>query len=169
MAARAMEEIAEGDADRSVRSVFVYVREAHPAENLPPHASMEQKRDHARQFRDEQNIKRPILLDDMTGTCHKAFGTLPNMTWLIGRGGVILYKAAWTRPDDVIAALEESWGGYQRRRQDDLMPAYSERMIWRAGDDDRFIELSKRAGPQAIEEMFGKEGLKKAYGEKGEP
>ncbi len=91
------------------------------------------KREHARQFREEQKIKRPILLDDMTGTCHRAFGTLPNMTWLIGRGGLILYKAAWTRPDDVVAALDESWGGYQRRRQDDLMPAYSERMIWRAG------------------------------------
>ena len=68
MAAEAMEDIAERYADRSVRSVFVYVREAHPAENLPPHASMEQKRDHARQFREEQKIKRPILLDDMTGT-----------------------------------------------------------------------------------------------------
>jgi hypothetical protein len=169
MAAEAMEEIAERYADRSVRSVFVYVREAHPAENLPPHRSMEQKREHARQFRDEQKIARSILLDDVAGTCHRAYGTLPNMTWLIGRGGLILYKAAWTRPDDVVAALDECWGGYQRRREDTLMPAYSERLIWRAEDNDRFLELSKRAGPQAIEEMFGKEGLKKAYGEKGKP
>mgnify|MGYP003766299451 CR=1 FL=1 len=74
-----------------------------------------------------------------------------------------------TSMDNVFSALDESWGGYQRRREDSLMPAYSERMIWRAGEDDRFIELSKRAGPQAIEEMFGKDGLKQAYGDKGKP
>ena len=165
MAAEAMESIAHRYADRSVSSVFVYVREAHPAERLPPLSSMQQKREHARQFRDEQNITRAVLLDDLEGSCHQGFGTLPNMTWIVGRGGVILYKAAWTRPDDVEAALEESWGGSLRRRQDKLMPAYSERLIWRAEDNDRFIEIAKRAGPQAIEEMFGKEGLSKAYGE----
>ncbi len=79
-----------------------------------------------------------ILLDDLTGSCHKV-------------------------------ALDECWGGCQRRRQDSLMPAYSERMIWRAEDNDRFSELAKRSGPQTIEEMFGEEGLKKAYGEKDKP
>tara|TARA_B100000686_G_scaffold297553_1_gene329907 strand:+ start:235 stop:477 length:243 start_codon:yes stop_codon:yes gene_type:complete len=70
---------------------------------------MAMKRDHARQYRDEQNIRRPTLLDDMTGTAHKGYGLLPNMTWLLGCGGLILYKSAWTRSDDVEAALEESW------------------------------------------------------------
>ncbi len=165
MAAAAMEDIAARYADRSVRSVFIYVREAHPAEFLPPHQSMAMKRDQARAFRDEQNIKRSILVDSLDGACHGTYGQLPNMTWIIGRGGLILYKAAWTRPDDIEAALQECHGGYRRRRKDELMPAYSERLIWRAEENDRFIEIAKRAGRQAISDMFGEEAAKKAYEE----
>ena len=87
------------------------------------------------------------------------------MTWIIGRGGMILYKAAWTRPDDIEAPLEECLGGYLRRRKDELMPAYSERIIWRAEENDRFIEIAKRAGPQAISDLFGEEAAKKAFEE----
>lgn len=27
---------------------------------------------------------------------HHAYGLLPNMSWVLGRGGTILYKAEWT-------------------------------------------------------------------------
>ncbi len=168
MAAPAMETIAARYADRSVRSVFVYVREAHPGEFLPPHDSMARKRDHARAFRDERGIARPVLLDTLDGACHAGYGMLPNMTWIVGRGGLILYKAAWTRPDDVEAALEECLAGYLRRRKDDLMPAYSERLIWRAEENDRFIAIAKRAGPQAIADMYGQEAARKAFEESEE-
>ncbi len=33
------------------------------------------------------------------GTVH--YGMLPNMTWLIGPGGIIHYKAAWTDPAEI--------------------------------------------------------------------
>lgn len=163
MAAAAMEDIASRYADRSVRSVFIYVREAHPGEFLPPHDSMDRKREHAQAFVEEQTIQRTVLIDTIDGACHNGYGQLPNMTWIVGRGGLILYKAAWTRPDDVEAALEECLGGYMRRRQDELMPAYSERLIWRAEDNKRFLEIAKRAGPQAIADMFGEEAARKAF------
>ena len=63
-------------------------------------------------------------------------------------------------------ALASSLEALPRRASDQLMPAYSERLIWRAEENDRFIEISKRAGPQAISDMYGEEGLEKAYGKK---
>ena len=158
-----MEDMAQRLADRSVRSIFVYTNEAHPAEHLSAHSSMAVKRRNAQAFRDELQLKRQILTDDIDGTCHLGFGGLPNMSWVIARGGLILYKAAWTRPDDIETALDESLGGLERRRSDQLMPAYTERLIWRAEENERFIEIAKRAGPQAISDLFGPAAAKKAF------
>ncbi len=82
-----MEDMARRYADRAVRSVFLYTREAHPGENYRHHATMDDKRHHARAFREHNSIEREILLDDVAGTAHRAYGMLPNMTWIIGRGG----------------------------------------------------------------------------------
>jgi hypothetical protein len=106
MAADAMEELAGRYAERAVRSVFIYTREAHPGENYRHHGSMEVKRHNARAVRDHSRIRRQILLDDLQGTAHRAYGILPNMTWIIGLGGFIHYKSAWTSPVDVREVLE---------------------------------------------------------------
>jgi hypothetical protein len=48
---------------------------------------------------------RPILVDDVEGTVHSAYGRMPNMSWVLDRGGTILYKAEWTsaaRVDDFL-------------------------------------------------------------------
>ncbi len=45
-----MDDLADRFADRAVRSVFLYVREAHPAENYRHHTSMAAKRANARAF-----------------------------------------------------------------------------------------------------------------------
>ena len=100
-----MEDMAARYAHRSVRSVFLYTREAHPGEDYRHHTSMEDKRHHARAFQAEFGIKRQILLDDLEGSVHGAYGMLPNMTWIIGSGGVIHYKAAWTDSVDIEDAL----------------------------------------------------------------
>jgi hypothetical protein len=65
-----MERLAVQYASRAVRSVFVYTREAHPAENYRHHRSMEDKRQHARAFVEHCNVKRQVLLDDLSGTAH---------------------------------------------------------------------------------------------------
>jgi hypothetical protein len=73
-------------ASKGVEFVFLYTREAHPGENYPAHSSFKQKLDHARAFKAEFNIERPILVDDLAGSAHKLYGSLPNMTYLISRG-----------------------------------------------------------------------------------
>ena len=153
-----MDDIAARYADRAVRSVFLYTREAHPGELYRHHTTIDDKRDRARALRDVVGVKRQILLDDITGTAHGAYGTLPNMTWIFGRGGLILYKAAWTDPVDVESALKAALDGQSRRVKGDQLPFYSERLAWRVRDDETFRKLLERCGPQAVSDFFDKRG-----------
>jgi hypothetical protein len=151
-----MDSIAHRYADRAVRSVFIYTREAHPGEEYRHHTSMEVKRHHAQALRDVVGVKRQILLDGLDGPAHKAYGELPNMTWIFGRGGLILYKSAWTDPADVEESLSRALDGLERRVKGDKLPFYSERLSWRVRDDDTFRELLARGGPQAVSDFFDK-------------
>lgn len=157
-----MNAIADRYADRAVSSIFIYSREAHPGENYRHHTSMDGKRANAKVLRDEVGITRPILLDDLDGTCHQAYGTLPNMTWILGRGGLILYKSAWTDPEDVEDALKRGLDGLERRVKGDKLPFYSERLSWRVRDDETFKALLERCGPQAVTDFYGKGAVKAA-------
>jgi hypothetical protein len=153
-----MEKMAEEFADRAVSSVFLYAREAHPGENYGHHRSMDDKRHHARAFIEHSKLKRPVLLDDLRGTAHRAFGILPNMTWIFGRGGLILYKSAWTDPVDIRDALATGLDGASRRVKDKLMPFYSERQGFREPDHDDVILGLARTGPKAVREAAASHG-----------
>jgi hypothetical protein len=56
---------------------------------------------HARAFRERFGIERPILVDDLLGTGHRLYGLLPNMTYLVGRDGRVLFRSDWTDPPTV--------------------------------------------------------------------
>lgn len=144
-------------ADRAVRAVFLYTREAHPGENYRHHATMDDKRHHAHAFREHNAIAREILLDDVAGTAHRAYGNLPNMTWIVGRGGVIYYKAAWTDVADLESALVDTLDALERRTSEPLAPFYAERLSWRVRDLDAFRRQLEIAGPQAVADFFGGE------------
>lgn len=141
--------------DRAVRSVFLYTREAHPGESYRHHTTMDEKRHHARAFQQHNEIKRQTLLDDVEGTAHRAYGMLPNMTWIIGRGGVVYYRAAWTEVRDVEAALIETLDALERRVSEPLVPFHSERLSWRVRDMETFRRQLAISGPQAITDFFG--------------
>ena len=150
MAAEAMESLAGRHASRAVRSVFIYTREAHPGENYRHHTSIEDKRRNAHAFREHSKIRRQILLDDLAGTAHHAYGLLPNMTWIIGRGGFIHYKSAWTSPSDVEDALDGVLDFQANRARRQWTAFYSERSAWSTRDQVKFKEGLLRAGPQAV-------------------
>ena len=151
-----MDALADRHADRAVRSAFIYVREAHPGENYPHLTSMDQKRDHARVLKKNLGLKREIFLDDLQGSTHLAYGGLPNMTWIIGRGGIIQYKAAWTNVEDVEDALLKTLHAFDKRARTGLLPFYSERTCWRERDDEAFRAGLEKIGPQAVSDFFDK-------------
>ena len=138
-------------AANGVASVFFYTREAHPGERFPAHRSLEQKLAHARAFKELCGIARPILVDDLVGTGHRAYGALPNMVYLVGRGGRVLFRADWTDPPTIEAAVRYVLEARARRREGlRLKPFYAESVGYRWSDQAAFDAGLERAGPQAV-------------------
>ena len=148
-----MDDLADRYADRGVTSVFIYTREAHPAENYRHHRSMDDKRRNARAMVAHTGLRRRVLLDDLSGTAHHGYNLLPNMSWIVGRN-IVLYKAAWTEVHDIENALRQSLDGMDRRQTDGLRPLYTERVAWRPNVADEFRKGLERNGPQAVEDFY---------------
>lgn len=141
--------------------VFVYTREAHPGELVSHHRSFDEKLAHARKLRDEIGIRRPILVDDLSGTAHRRYGLLPNMTWVVARGGQILYKADWTSAQSIDAFLTRSARSRQRRQPGATStPFLTEQVEFRQVDRSSFYRhLEERNGPRALAEFKAAEKL----------
>ena len=154
-----MNALAEQFAPQGVGSIFLYTNEAHPGENFPHLTSMAQKFDHARALRDVLGVSRPILLDALDGACHRAYGSMPNMTWIFNRAGSPVYKSDWTDHNSVRNALAYFVDVMQRRRgRERLVPFRVERLDYRTSDPDGFQAGLARSGPKAIRE-FKESGL----------
>lgn len=144
----------EENAERGVQSVFIYVREAHPGEHYPAHSSFEQKMQHARDFRERVGVTRPILVDDLAGTTHRAFGTLPNMTYMLNAAHTVLFRANWTDPVTIQFALDYHFGVQDRRRSGLRQnPFYAELHGFRWVDDNAFFDGLELAGQQAVDDF----------------
>jgi hypothetical protein len=134
--------------------VFVYTREAHPGEDVPPHDSFDRKLACARLLRDETGIRRPILVDDLAGSVHRRYGSMPNMTWVIDRGGQVAYKANWTSAANVEAFLARFLGAAAERPRGAVLAGYeTEQLEFRQVDRESFMKRLLRNGPRAAEEF----------------
>ena len=95
-------------------------------------------------------IERPVLIDDLTGTGHRLYGLLPNMTYLIGRGGRVLFRADWTDPPTIEQAVRYLLDARARRREGlSLKPFYAEFLGYRWSSQAAFMAGLEVAGPQA--------------------
>jgi peroxiredoxin len=155
---RLHEEYSDGD----VQFLFVYVREAHPGEDLPAHRSLEDKVQAAELFREEEEVEIPILVDKLDGKVHREYGGRPNSTYLIDKSGRVAFRAFWTRPSVIEDALQEL---LQRQEE-----SGKEHGVVRGGEDTslprRYGMLHahralERGGPQAVRDF------KKALGARG--
>ncbi|RME85581.1 MAG: hypothetical protein D6775_02440 [Caldilineae bacterium] len=149
-----MNALAERFAPRDVGSYFVYTHEAHPGENYPHHTSWEQKLRHARDLRDKLGVSRTILVDSLDGACHRAYGSMPNMSWIFNRRGVPVYKSDWTDAASLENALLYFLDVLARRRAGErLAPFRVQRLDYRNHDRDAFYRGLERAGRKAVEEF----------------
>ncbi|MCA9900298.1 MAG: hypothetical protein H6654_11670 [Ardenticatenaceae bacterium] len=154
-----MNALADAYVRRDVGFIFLYTNEAHPGENYPHLTSMMEKFNHARAMQDVYGVARPILLDALDGACHRAFGGMPNMTWIFNRAAVPVYKADWTDVNSVGNALEYFLDVAERRRnQEKLSPFRVERLDYRESDRERFYKGLALNGPKAVRE-FDESGL----------
>ena len=89
-----------------VEFLLVYVREAHPGSRLGPHQSNGQKIERAEKLRQFYDEPRRILIDDLQGKMHKAYGELTNMVYIIDPDGRIIYRSDWAFPKHIDKILQ---------------------------------------------------------------
>lgn len=90
-----------------IEFLFVYVREAHPGEKISSHHSMRDKIRAARVLRDEEEIKMPILVDDVRGSIHRKYGKMPNPAFLIDKAGRVAFRCLCTQPGKLRETIEQ--------------------------------------------------------------
>jgi len=133
---------------------FIYTREAHPGEHYPHHTSFAQELAHACALRDHHGVRRPILVDDLEGTLHRAYGALPNMTYVVGRAGKITFKSNRTDAETLRFALEYQLHMAALRREGTrLAPFYAELQGLRSNNPAMFQAGLALAGPKAVAEF----------------
>src|SRR6266498_567253 len=152
MAAPSMNAIADRYADQGIASILLYTSEAHPGEHYPHLTSLEQKLRHARDLRDILGVRRPILVDALDGACHRAYGSMPNMTWIFTGSGILVYKSDWTDHHSVANALDYFLAVLGRRRTGErLAPFRVERLDYRNQARVAFYQGLERNGPKAVQ------------------
>ena len=137
--------------DKGFEFLTIYVREPHPGENYTEHHSWEQKHSYACQCREQDGVQTPLLIDDLPGTVHRAYGEMPNMVYVIGKDGRIFYRSMWTDHAEIESVLEDLL------RVDEAATAgtrvrtsYTERLVVTAGYRREISErVLGRAGPKA--------------------
>ena len=90
-----------------VEFILVYVREAHPGSRIGPHTGMENKTELAKKTQDVNKETREILIDDVPGTMHRAYGAFPNLVYVINPEGRVVYRLDWSSTKMVEAFLRD--------------------------------------------------------------
>ncbi|MBU2951941.1 redoxin domain-containing protein [Tamlana agarivorans] len=82
-----------------VHFLLLYVREAHPGGRTKEITNFAEKMGNAKATSDLYNEKREVLVDTVDGIAHKLYGSMPNMTYVIGKDGIIKFRANWANID----------------------------------------------------------------------
>jgi len=141
---------------RGVQFLFVYVREPHPGEAYPHHASMDQKVAVAEELQRLDDIRFPVLVDDLDGSVHRAYGARPNPVFVVHRNGRLVYRAGHAEPAPLREYLEHLllWDQVQAQN----LPThnmYLEQIRFIIPDGPLHKKIVRRAGPKAVRDMEG--------------
>jgi len=121
-----------------VNWLLVYVREAHPGQRRPAHKDMAQKLKLAGSLRDEFGETRMVAADTLSGDMHVAYGSLPNMVYVLNPEGMVVYRCDWlSAPElDRVLAQRPITETNQHTMTDDLhYPSVwlTAKILWRSG------------------------------------
>ena len=104
--------MAEKYADRDVKIFNIYVREPHAGERGFPeiknHENYADKLGYAKDLAGIKGMKNTILIDEMDQKVHEMLGNLPTFVYVVGKDGLVKYKATWSDAeyvDEALAAL----------------------------------------------------------------
>lgn len=90
-----------------VTFLVVYVREAHPGSRRGAHHDIEEKTMMAKESQADYGEKRQILVDDIKGEMHQAYGSFPNMIYIIDPDGKVIYRCDWSFAKNIDKILQD--------------------------------------------------------------
>ena len=100
-------------------------------------------------------IERTMLVDNLKGDVHRAYGTLPNMTYIMAAGGNIIYRAAWTDERSIRIALDQVLFERKARRDGTRQtPYYMEWLPQRVNIREKFVDGLTQIGERAVDEFI---------------
>ena len=110
--------------------VLLYVREAHPGELQPQHRTLEEKIAAAEKTKRRYRDNRVMLVDDVNGSGHHWYGTMPNSIFIINTNGKIIFRSIWNNADEMDAILQAVAEGRQIvSRELKAVPPFSFRAV----------------------------------------
>lgn len=74
---------------------ILYVREAHPGDLIGAHRTNADKSACALRLKQDEGETRRILIDDLGGEVHEAYGGYPNSVFIINKGGCVVWVSDW--------------------------------------------------------------------------
>ena len=121
-----------------VEWLVVYVREAHPGRHRPAHRDMTQKTALAGSLNGDYGESRTVVVDSLDGDMHRAFGSLPNMVYVLNPDGEVAYRCDWLSVPELDRVLGQrpTIETNQHTLTDDLhYPSVrlTARILWRSG------------------------------------
>lgn len=83
----------------------LYTREAHPGGRMDQASSLSEKIARANLLRDKEPEHRVILIDDIDGAAHRAYGAMPNFMYLFDQRGHVRLRDSWMNHEQIERAL----------------------------------------------------------------
>lgn len=127
--------------------IVIYVREAHPGEVTRPHESDADKVAVARRLAEVEGLRRTILIDDLAGSVHLAYGGGYDAGFVIDAQGHVVVRRFWNEPSDVRTALLTMREGLRP------IPVESTRFGWPSQRGPEGAEMLVRGGVEAVRDF----------------
>lgn len=90
-----------------IQFLDVVIRQAHPGGKEPPYRTFAQKMADAQAYQREEDIPWPVLVDDLEGSVHQAWGGLSDPAYLLDREGRVALYCTWTSGSALRRGMEE--------------------------------------------------------------
>lgn len=141
---------------RGIEFLFIYTNESHPGSRYPNHANLAQKTAVARELKQLEEIRFPVLVDHLDGSVHRAYGDRPNSSFVVNRDGRLVYRTAMTEPPNLWEFLTHLllWDQVKEQKLQTHVQ-YIEQMRFQIPDGPLHRKVIARSGDDAVDEMQG--------------
>ncbi len=94
-----------------VEFLALYTREAHPGERIGAHKTLNEKMSRAKDAQQRFGEQRTLLIDNLQGDAHLAYGTLPDMIYIIAPDGTVVFRGKWNNAKTIRKVLQKLVNG----------------------------------------------------------